>query len=447
MADSQRPGRPMTKAVRSRSSSPRLDVRKPKVRQQASHRWLMRDLSALAPPTGRRQPVPLNAIIVPSIRRAHHLRPAARLAAETGTLLVVLASRDSRIDDVTALVASTTGCRALVVEVPEGYGHDYFEYTTSTCVEFQVANANRQSDLSLKRNIGLILARLLGWTKIMYLDDDIYGIHAGQLAKVSAQLENYPVTGLVSRQYPDNSVVCHANRLSGANQDNFITGSALGVNCARDPLPFFPDIYNEDWLFFIEHAASDNLPCVGEAHQLEYKPFQDPTRAAREEFGDLLAEGLYALIDSGDRPSCATKAYWEIFAAARRSLLDEISTVLKVLATNEAIQALKSIQAAQEQAAKIMPGHCMAFLEAWRDDRSKFEATVKNLDDVDSYADALDILQLKNWRSAEFANPDLSRTPLPMQTRARATGRRSSGAGAPRNGRHLLGPVDVRPSA
>ena len=204
---------------------------KKRVRQKLSHRRLMRDLSAVAPPTSRRRP--LDAIIVPSIRRAHHLRPVARLAAETGTLLVVLTSREARIDDVAALVASTTGCRALVVEVPEGYGHDFFTYETSTCLDFQSANANRQSDLSLKRNIGLLLAKLLSWHKIMYLDDDIYGIHAAQLAKVSAQLDNYPVAGLVTRHYPDNSVVCHANRVSGANQDNFITGSALGVNCAR----------------------------------------------------------------------------------------------------------------------------------------------------------------------------------------------------------------------
>ena len=435
----------MTAAVRSAPSSPTLNgVRKPTVRQRSSHRRLMRDLSALGPPTGRHQPTPLNAIIVPSIRRAHHLRPVARLAAETGTLLVVLASRDCQIDDVTALVASTTGCRGLVVEVPEGYGHGYLTYETSTCTEFQIANANRQSDLSLKRNIGLLLARLLGWPKIMYLDDDIYGIHAGQLAKVSTQLENYPVTGLVTRQYPDNSVVCHANRLSGANQDNFITGSALGVNCTRTPLPFFPDIYNEDWLFFIDHAAAGNLPCVGEAHQLEYRPFKDPTRAAREEFGDLLAEGLYALISSGDRLSRASDAYWDVFMAARHRLLVEISGVLGTLETNEALQALNSIRAAKEQAAKITPRLCMAFLEAWRHDRHRFEATVQNLASVKSYEDALDILELKNWRSAEFANPDLSRTPLPMKTRSRATGRQSGGADAPQRGQRRPAELVVR---
>ena len=387
----------------------------------------------------------LNAIIVPSIRRAHHLRPVARLAAETGTLLVVLTSREARIDDVAALVASTTGCRALVVEVPEGYGHDFFTYETSTCLDFQSANANRQSDLSLKRNIGLLLAKLLGWHKIMYLDDDIYGIHAAQLAKVSAQLDNYPVAGLVTRHYPDNSVVCHANRVSGANQDNFITGSALGVNCAQDSLPFFPDIYNEDWFFFIEHAASGSLPCVGEAHQLEYKPFQDPTRAAREEFGDLLAEGLYALIGSGDRWSCATRQILGHIRGRPESLLDEISAVLRILETNEAIQALGSIQAAREQAAKITPQHCSAFLEAWREDRHRFDLTVKNLKTVDSCADALDTLELKNWRAAEFGNRDSSRTPSPLEIRSRATRRRSSGSGAPQRVRRRPIELAVHP--
>jgi len=38
---------------------------------------------------------------------------------------------------------------------------------------------------------------------------------------------------------------------------------------------------------------------VGTARQQAYKPFADPNRAATEEFGDLLAEGLYALFDDG----------------------------------------------------------------------------------------------------------------------------------------------------
>ena len=406
-------------------------ITKRRIRQKLSHRGLLKDVSALTPAVGRRRQVPLNAIIVPSARRAGHLEQAVQLAVQSSTLLVVLASRDSRADDVASVVASTPGCRALVVEVPADYGHEYFGHETSHR-DFRSVNANRQSDLSLKRNIGLILARLLGWHKIMYLDDDVYGISPGHLTKMSAQLDNHQVAGLVTRNFPDNSVVCHANRLSGANQDNFVTGAALGVNCADQPLPFFPNIYNEDWFFFIKHAAKGSFPCVGQARQLEYKPFRDPQRAAREEFGDLLAEGLYALIGSGGDPSCTTKNYWDRFADARQCLFDEISDRLEMIDTNEANQALSSIHAARDQASRITSEHCLTFLEAWREDRRRFQAIAAKTANVGTYPAAFDILELKHWRSAEFANPDVSRTPAPLPTRSRATGRRSAATAAPR---------------
>ena len=429
----------MTGGFRSSLSTPRKlnTSRRPNVGQRSSHRGLMRDVSAVAPPVGRRRAVPLNAIIVPSARRADHLEQALHLSAQAATPLVVLASRESRAADVAALMASTPGCRGLVVEVPTGYEHPYFAHETSNEPTFRDANAERESDLSLKRNIGLMLARLLGWTKIMYMDDDIFDIRLDQVAKVSAQLDNHQVTGLVTRRFPDNSVVCHANRLSGANQDNFITGAAMGVNCADQPLPFFPNVYNEDWFFVMGHAARGDLPCVGRARQLECKPFQDPSRAAREEFGDLLAEGLYALIGSGDRPAAASKNYWEMFADARLTLLDEISARLERVGTNEAFMAMSSVQAAREQAAKITSAQCSLFLEAWEQDHHRFQAIAAKTSNVGSYAEAFDHLQLKNWRSAEFANPDLARLPSPVGISSPAARRRSSTAGAPRRGRRL----------
>ena len=45
---------------------------------------------------------------------------------------------------------------------------------------------------------------------------------------------------------------------------------------------------------------------MGHAVQAEYDPFANPERARREEFGDLLAEGLYALIGEKD-PSRAVR--------------------------------------------------------------------------------------------------------------------------------------------
>ena len=170
----------------------------------------------------------------------------------------------------------------------------------------------------------------------MFLDDDIFGVTLTDLAKIASQLDSHQVTGLISRSFPDNSVVCHANRLSGRDQDNFVTGAALGVNCAEKPLDFFPDVYNEDWLFFASHAAQGQIISVGTARQQPYKPFADPKRAVMEEFGDLIAEGLYALFNDGQSLDAATKAYWNDFIHARRELIERLADDLYLIPTHEA---------------------------------------------------------------------------------------------------------------
>ncbi len=125
-------------------------------------------------------------------------------------------------------------------------------------------------------------------------------------------------------------------------QDVFVTGAVLGVHCNNLPLSFFPDIYNEDWFFFAKEAAARRLPRVGTARQAEYDPFASPERARREEFGDLLAEGLFALFGEA-RPGMsldeqlrgATRGYWDRFIEARQDVLTETRTVLGRLADQD----------------------------------------------------------------------------------------------------------------
>ena len=69
---------------------------------------------------------------------------------------------------------------------------------------------------SLKRNLGLLLARLHGWNKIAFIDDDIKIGQPEHFARLAGQLEFYQAAGMVVDEYPDNSVVCHARRLAGS---------------------------------------------------------------------------------------------------------------------------------------------------------------------------------------------------------------------------------------
>ena len=207
---------------------------------------------------------------------------------------MVLGSRQAKVDQVTERINRVLGARGIAVQVDERYMLPDLTFETSDDT-FAAASGGRSSDLSVKRNIGLLLARLHGWRKIAFIDDDIT-VSKQNIARLAHQLDYHQITGMVCREFPDNSVFCHARRLAQLPQDVFITGAVLGVNCSDLPLPFFADIYNEDWFFFAEAVAYRRLTKVGDAQQAEYDPYAEPTRASHEEFGDLMAEGLYSVI-------------------------------------------------------------------------------------------------------------------------------------------------------
>jgi hypothetical protein len=350
---------------------------------------------------------------VPASRPAFALQPAIELAAFLGAFLVVLCSKQTKLEQVARRVARTPAARALLVQIPETWTHPGFPVRTSA-TEFQWASAGRTSDLSAKRNIGLLLARLRGWNKITFVDDDVTLSQTDNIARLAGQLDEYQVAGMVVRRFPDNSVVNHARRLAGLTQDVFVTGAVLGVHCNNLPLSFFPDIYNEDWFFFSEEAASRKLPRVGHAIQAEYDPFAYPDRARSEEFGDLLAEGLYALIGEQDpsvpfveRLHAATTAYWSRFIDARRDAITEAKTKLcnfvDGAANNGYISsALDSLAAAESQLGTITPDLCVNFLGAWQDDLRDWQRFSNGVNNVGSTREAMDFLELDSWTLAEF---------------------------------------------
>jgi hypothetical protein len=242
---------------------------------------------------------------------------------------------------------------------------------------------------------------------------------------MAGQLQNHQVVGMRLLEFPDNSVVNHARRLAGLWQDVFVTGAVLGVNASDQPLSYFPDIYNEDWFFFAHLAARRQLPHVGEATQAEYDPFAGPARARQEEFGDVLAEGLYALI-GGERSDVpfpemlrgATQRYWEHFIEARHDVLSETSSRLHGYLAQDGgddrlRSAIRALDAAAEQLTRITPDLCVDFLEAWQLDLADWQRATSGANDVGSTLLAMDYLEMADWTMAEFGNADVSLAHVP----------------------------------
>jgi hypothetical protein len=79
----------------------------------------------------------------------------------------------------------------------------------------------------MKRNTGLLLARMLGWERIFFMDDDIRAVSADTVLSTVSLLgavgHSYRTAGLSVERYPDNSVVCHARRQVGEHQGVFVS--------------------------------------------------------------------------------------------------------------------------------------------------------------------------------------------------------------------------------
>lgn len=382
--------------------------------QRTSHASLLRDASNRPAPSGRSWQGRLDAIIVPTVRPAFALAGIVEWAAKLGVLLVVLCSGQVTVDQVAERIGRTPRARALVVRLDEDFALPMSTMATSAA-EFAQASAHRSSDLSLKRNFGLLLARAMGWRKVAFVDDDIT-LTQTDVARIAGQLDNYEIAAMACQDYPDNSVYCHARRLAQLPQDVFVSGAVLGVNCCDLPLPFFPDIYNEDWFFFGEAAAAHRLTKAGEAVQAEYDPFAHPDRAAVEEFGDLLAEGLYSMIQAVG-PGHALRQithrtneeYWTRFVEARSADLVALQDRLSRFLDNESCgdrvkSAMHALTAAQDQYCpdRITTQRCVDFLEAWRQDTEAWSRSCSAIGTFRTARDAMDWLQPTQWQTVRW---------------------------------------------
>jgi hypothetical protein len=332
-----------------------------------SHRELLTQVDGPVAGTCR-----VDAIIVPTARPAAHLRVAIDLAAQLGCPLITLHSGYSKT--VAARELANSKSVDLVAVDMKRLPHGMLPSFGTTSL---LANTvfERRTDTSSKRNIGLLLARALGWQHIVFLDDDICIQQAEHLTDAVRLLHKYDGVGLTGSGFPDNSVVCHAHRKTGGFQDTFIGGGALAVN-AMTFNSFFPDIYNEDWFFLLREdiRLRPIARTSGIAIQRPYDPFANDQRARAEELGDVLAEGIFWLFDEHKPVEKADRAYWRDFLDKRQSLITEILGRLDDANVEPAERGRMraALKAARGRSAIIEPQLCVDYLNSWLDDRDKW---------------------------------------------------------------------------
>jgi hypothetical protein len=365
--------------------------------------------------------LPLDAVIVPASRPAWNLDQAITLARASHSTLLILCSHRAKPAEVHELLAERSFNGAIVVDLPTGYDHEMFNVRALGSIrdDLPAACFYYTSDLSMKRNIGLVVARMLGWRRIFFLDDDIRDINVPDVHQTVAMLGSYPTAGMRVTNFPDNSVACHAHRMTRGRQDVFVTGAALAVDCQRK-IGFFPNIYNEDWLFFYDDVAHGRLGSSGhEVTQLRYDPFDDARRAAWQEFGDVLAEGLYALLDRGLGLKHATREYWHDFLRARQIFIDRIIERSEMANPEIKERLLRSVGLAQKCSIGISPVWLERYIRLWRRDLNEWDQRLARLSQTTSPDTALRTLDLV--RSTERRSDDLTGYYMTPQDRGPAS--------------------------
>ncbi|MFE2754118.1 hypothetical protein ACFXGA_19190 [Actinosynnema sp. NPDC059335] len=342
------------------------------VAHHASHGKLLTRVDVADCPPGR-----VDAIVVPTNRPWRHLEKAVGVAADLGRPLVVLAS-GAAAPDRAAKLARTRGVEALVVDV-RALPASLMPRLSATAKVLSPTEFVRHTDTSFKRNLGLLVSRVVGWDRVAFLDDDITVPAPADLdAAAGLVSEGYAAVGLEVGGFPDNSVVCHAHRETGGDQGTFIGGGALVIG-RESMTSFFPTIYNEDWFFLLDEAGLRRSAVTGRVRQKPYDPFATEQRAEMEEFGDCLAEGVFALLDDdGGFEAAGDEGYWEKFLHSRVALIDGILGRIRSRGRpdDEAMLMEIALRAARKRCEAIPPSLCVRYLKALAQDRRAWAAHV-----------------------------------------------------------------------
>lgn len=384
----------------------------------------------------------VDAIIVPTVRSPEQLRSAVRLAADAGCQLVALYT-DTFPDGLSSVLDEMRPGMAMALAVGSGIVHRMLDLAAGLP---QTVVSSCALDISRKRNLGILIGRACGWTRMLFLDDDIRKVSGEKLRSAAKLLDEYPVVGLQVKRYPDASVVGHAWRLTGHEQTPFVSGGSLLVNPQRFN-GFFPAVYHEDWLSLINHLRHDEVAVGGTVGQLAYRPFTTPERARFEEFGDTLAAGLLELVDAQPGPASsapterdywceATKIhFWQDILNRRAALLNNIAERLRIMRPLDPTP-LDSVHVSQQRNEELKPEEFAEFITKWLNALAVWRTWMSRLQPADSVTKALaDLGVLHAVRIYETR---------PQQAAARGThriggfggrwGRRAAAGGRPRFG-------------
>ena len=337
-----------------------------------SHRTLIWTADESVPPAR------VDAIFVPTARPVAYLKEAAAAALELRCPLVTLHSK-KWTNALKAAAYLGPAVDLIAIDVPEATQLRLPELKTSRLLAGTVFE--RRTDLSTKRNLALMLSHMLRWKRIVFLDDDIRVPEPLDLSRAAGLLDTHTAVGLGIGGFPDNSVVCHAFRAGGGSQETFIGGGAMAVAVRRNR-SFFPNIYNDDWFFVLDAGKRlQQVATVGEVLQYPYDPYR-VERARAEEFGDVLAEGIFWVLDQGKPASEDDLRHWGAFLEHRKQFIQQVRSMVASqtgIKSAERLRMQEALAAALGRCERISPEFCVAYLRALASDQDRWQRHIQQI--------------------------------------------------------------------
>lgn len=320
-----------------------------------------------------------NAVIVPTARPVACLAEAAQLAEALGCPLVTLHSTE-RTSAAEAAWHLGGKVDLIAIDVPPEPGRlNLPDWQTSGLLARTVFE--RHSDVSAKHNLALMLCYMLDWSRVLFVDDDITGLDPADMRAAGPLLDKHNAVGFHNDGYPDISVVCHAHRMVGVQQQLFIGSGALAVELTRNR-SFFPDIYNDDWFFLLDcDRHLQPITVNGHIYQHPYDPFRNPDRARGEELGEVLAEGLSWLMDHNRSIAEADQRYWSGFLPRRAQYIRSVLELVETAAVNphERGRQVAALRGSLGRLSLITPALCERYLHAWVADQEQWRHHLNRL--------------------------------------------------------------------
>jgi len=182
----------------------------------------------------------------------------------------------------------------------------------------------RSWNLGFVRNYALILSKVLGCDRILFMDDDIIIQNVSVIKKMMDKLDYVDFVGAKVTGMADDSVVGHLMRSCGGEYYEFLAGGFLAFNMSVIS-EYFLNHYNEDQIWLFLHPPATKFETYEKVEQQSFDPFFNASeKALSQEFGEILDDGAEEAFNRGNSNLLITQDFWEGICNIRINYLKQL---------------------------------------------------------------------------------------------------------------------------